>query len=259
MTDAWDEGRSGSTPLALATEAGRLHGRVAIVTGASQGIGRAVALALAIGGARVHLLGRHLERLQLVASHHPADCLPLVVDLTNREGVAAAAAELLAMKEPVDLLVHCGGKFVRGSVDDLDLQAIDEQLELSLNAPYQLTRLLLPRLRERPSDVVFVNTTARPASGLAAYAAGKAAQRALVDALREELRGQQIRVLSVVTGRTATAMQERVFELEGRMAVYRPDLLLQPSDVAAVVVDAISLHRRAEVMEVRIRPSAASY
>ena len=102
--------------------------------------------------------------------------------------------------------------------------------------------------------MVFINSSA----GLAArghvgqYAATKHALKAVADSLREEVNSDGVRVTSVFVGRTATPMQEEVHRLEGRP--YRPEWLLQPSDIAEIIVSALSLPRIAEVTDISIRP-----
>jgi NADP-dependent 3-hydroxy acid dehydrogenase YdfG len=109
-------------------------------------------------------------------------------------------------------------------------------------------------LKLQRGQVVFINSssalTAKPSS--AQYDATKHALKAVADSLRGEVNQLGIRVLSVYLGRTATEMQERIHILEGRP--YRPDLLLQPEDVASVVINALSLPDTAEVTDIHIRP-----
>jgi short-subunit dehydrogenase len=241
----------------------RFVGRRAAVTGASQGIGRAIALALAGEGAHVVLLGRREQALRDVAREATSDghgrCATLVVDLESDQSIRRAADGLLEAGEPVDLVVHCGGQYARGGIQEGAVSDLDLQYTLSVRAPYLLTQLLLSKLRAQPSDVVFLGSPVRPTAELIAYACGHAAQQALVRALREEVSRQQIRVLNVFPGRTATPRQELIFELEGRPEAYSPELLLQPNDIAQLVLDALGMPRRAEVTELWLRPSQPSY
>jgi NADP-dependent 3-hydroxy acid dehydrogenase YdfG len=89
------------------------------------------------------------------------------------------------------------------------------------------------------------------------YASTQHALRAIADALRAEVNSDGVRVLTVYLGRTATARQARIFQLEGRR--YSPDLLMQPDDVAQMVMAALLLPRTAEVTEIRMRPLIKSY
>jgi len=123
-----------------------------------------------------------------------------------------------------------------------------------VRGPYLLTQCLLPLLRRRPGQVVFINSSAglTARANVGQYAATKHALKAVADSLRDEVNRDGVRVLSVFPGRTATPTQEALHRLEGRP--YRPERLLQPADVAAVVVHALGLPRTAEVTEIKIRP-----
>ena len=94
-------------------------------------------------------------------------------------------------------------------------------------------------------------------AGVGQYASTQHALRAIADALRAEVNSDGVRVLTVYLGRTATARQKRIFQLEGRQ--YTPELLMQPEDVAHMVMAAIRLPRTAEVTEIRMRPLVKSY
>jgi NADP-dependent 3-hydroxy acid dehydrogenase YdfG len=123
-----------------------------------------------------------------------------------------------------------------------------------VRAPYLLTQSLLPLLRSRRGQIVFINSSAGHVArgNVGQYAATKHALRALADSLREEVNADGIRVLSVYPGRTATPMQAKLHAVEQKE--YRPDDLLQPQDVAAVVANALSLPRSAEVTDIHVRP-----
>ena len=124
----------------------------------------------------------------------------------------------------------------------------------NVRGPYLLTQELLPLLLERQGQVVFINSSAglTARANIAQYAATKHALKALADGLRDEVNPRGVRVLSVFPGRTATPTQQKLCGEEGRP--YRPARLLQPEDVAAVVVNALCLPRTAEVTEIKIRP-----
>ena len=106
---------------------------------------------------------------------------------------------------------------------------------------------------------MFVNSTVglEARAGVGQYASTQHALRAIADALRAEVNSDGVRVLSVYLGRTATARQARIFRLEGRH--YAPELLMQPDDVAEIVLAALRLPRTAEVTEIRMRPLVKSY
>jgi NAD(P)-dependent dehydrogenase (short-subunit alcohol dehydrogenase family) len=235
-----------------------LAGKVAVITGASGGIGEAIALALAREGVRLLLAGRSAERLDLVAER-ARDFSPGVetfaADLTDDDRIHALAAHAVGKFGGVDLLIHSIGYFAGGLVATAPVKDLDRLYRVNVRSPYLLTQSLLPSLISRQGQVVFVNSGAgfQPArAGWAAYAASKHALRALADGLREEVHPQGVRVITVFPGRTATAMQEEVHRYERQP--YDPARFMQPQDVAAVTLNALSLPRTAEVTEVRVRP-----
>ncbi len=137
---------------------------------------------------------------------------------------------------------------------------LDLQYATNVRAPYVLTKRLLPLLTASRGQIVFVNSSAglnakRPDAGQ--YAATKHALRAIADSLREEVNPEGVRVLSVYLGRTATPLQEALFREQGKD--YHAEMLLQPEDVASVVVQTLMLPPTAEVTEISIRPMRKSY
>ena len=232
--------------------------RVALVTGAGSGIGRAVALALAGRGAILWLVGRTLDTLEAVATDArrlgaQAVCCP--ADLSRDEDVHALVAAVRTGAPGLDILVHSAATIAMGPVEAAPVEELDRQYRVNLRAPYLLTQALLPLLRARRGQVVFINSSA----GLTAvpqfsqYSATKAALKALADSLRGEVNASGVRVLTVYPGRTATPMGQEVHAMEGKP--YRPETLAQPEDVAALVVDAIAAPASLEVTELVLRPA----
>lgn len=235
-----------------------LQGKTALVTGASGAIGRAVALALAERGAALFLSGRDPVRLaeteERVRRAGAAAVGSLAADLAPEGAVEELAGRLEERFGGADVLVHSLGAYAAGPVAETPVTELDRQVAVNLRVPYRLTRRLLPGLIERRGQVVFLGSSAgaRPRGGLSAYAASKAALRALADALRDEVNPVGVRVLSIFPGRTASAMQREVHRLEGE--AYDPARLLQPADVAAAIVAALELPDSAEVTDLHIRP-----
>lgn len=239
-----------------------LEGQSALVTGASGGIGGAVALALAERGVRLLLSGRSEERLEVVAeqARHAAGPFGASVevvpaDLADGDALRGLADRARRGLTGPDLLIHALGSFHSGTIADTPATELDRQLRINLRAPYELTRLLLPGLRARQGQVVFVSSSAAldPRGPIATYAASKAALTALAKVLRDEVNPDGVRVLTVFPGRTASAMQSEVHRLEGK--AYNPKTLLQPSEVALSIVHALELARTAEVTDIHIRPA----
>ncbi|HEV8580058.1 MAG TPA: SDR family oxidoreductase [Thermoanaerobaculia bacterium] len=235
-----------------------LFDKVALVTGASSGIGQAIAEALAAEGARLLLSGRSGEKLDQVADRVRASS-PAVeafaADLAEDDAVQALAARAQVTFGGVDVLIHSIGLFVAGLFETSPVEDLDRQYRINTRVPYLLTQALLPSLIERQGQVVFINSSTGfhpPRAGWVGYGASKHALRALADGLRDEVNKKGVRVITVYPGRTATSMQEEVHRYEGKP--YDPARFLQPADVAAAVVNAVSLPRTAEVTDLHIRP-----
>jgi NADP-dependent 3-hydroxy acid dehydrogenase YdfG len=237
----------------------RLAGHTAVVAGATSDIGRAICESLARAGARLCLLGRDVGTLHALAKSVATDTWPCAVDLTQDSSVADLATRLDRDLGHVDILIHSAGVFEMGPHERAPAAHLDHQYRTNVRGPYLLTQALLPLIRARRGQIVFVNSTAglEARAGVGQYASTQHALRALADALREEVNADGVRVLSVYLGRTATARQELIFQLEKRP--YSPELLMQPADVAEIVLAALQLPRTAEVTEIRMRPLVKSY
>jgi short-subunit dehydrogenase len=231
-----------------------------VVTGASSGVGRALALALAGRCEYVALVGRDAARLAAVSHEvqsHGARAGCFVADLELRESAVRLARELQAGLPALSVLVHSAGCFVSGPLEAAAADDFDRAIDVNLRAPYVLTRELSGALCAGRGDVVFINSSVvgQRRAGLAAYAASKQGLLGLADSLRQEINPSGVRVLSVFLGATATPMQEQIYSREGR--AYQPETLLQPADVARIVLEVIAMPRGAEVTDLHLRPATA--
>jgi NADP-dependent 3-hydroxy acid dehydrogenase YdfG len=234
----------------------------AVITGASSAIGRAIATAIASTGAAVCLSGRNHARLEATANEVSAKAREVLIcksDLTVDSAVKKLAGHLRRKFEAIDVLVHCAGEFTRGRIESTPVQELDTLYRANVRLPFILTQALLPLLKLRPGQIVFINSPqgleARASTSL--YASTQHALKAFADSLRQEINAEGIRVLSVYPGRTATARMKGLYMAEGRK--YQPDLLLQPGDIAQIVLASLQLPRTAEVTNIEIRPLIKSY
>jgi len=229
---------------------------VAVVTGASSGIGRAVARALA-PEMSLCLTGRDAGRLEEAAHEIGAGAGRVLVhrtDLGSEEAIRGLVESVATTLGRLDVLVHAAGAIRLGDLEHASADDLDELYRINLRAPFLLTKASLPLLKETRGQIVFVGSTAArvPAADNPLYAATKLAVGSLAGSVREHVNRHGIRVLTVLPGRTATPMQEAVHRREGRR--YEPATLLQPADVAEVIAAALRLPRTAEVTEVALRP-----
>ncbi|WKK25714.1 SDR family oxidoreductase [Streptomyces olivoreticuli] len=223
-----------------------------LITGSGSGIGAAVADRLLARGDELYLFARDAGRAKELAARFPG-AKTLVADLSNPDRISWALSQQ-TLPDRVDSLLHIAGVCDLGTIGDLTTRTWNRTLAANLIAPAELTRLFLPQLRVSQGHVVFVNSGA----GLNAhatwgvYAASKHGLKALADSLRAEEHGNGVRVTSVYPGRTATPMQAKVHQQEGKE--YDPAKWIDPDSVAKTILLAVDLPRDAEINDLTVRP-----
>ena len=225
----------------------RFQHKRALVTGASSGIGQAIALALTAQGAQIHAVARNWPKTTTSWQLHNAD-------FTDEADVKRLAVEVSASTTPLDLVIHCAGVLEIGAVADFSITQLDTMYQVNVRAPFLLTQLLLPQLVQSKGQILFINSSAAisPNTALAGYSSSKAALKLIADCLRMEVNPSGVRVMSVYPGKTASAMQQRAHELTGKP--YDAASLMQPEDVAQMVISALALPKTAEMTDLHIRP-----
>jgi NADP-dependent 3-hydroxy acid dehydrogenase YdfG len=241
---------------------GSLKKEVAVVTGASSGIGRAIAVALAGQGAEICLVARRRELLndvakEVVAVGSKAHVFP--VDITEDGQIGKLGEKVGGDFGKLNILVLCGGAIAHGPLEKSPLADLDAMYRANVRGHLAVVQTFLPLVRKCSGQIVFINSSAglRSPVGAGQFSATQHAFRALADTLRDEVNDDGVRVLSVYPGRTATPRIEALFREEGR--AYKPEALMQPEDVAVMVVHSLSLPRTAEVTDISIRPMLKSY
>jgi NADP-dependent 3-hydroxy acid dehydrogenase YdfG len=230
--------------------------RVVVVTGASSGIGRAIALTLADRGAMVCLIGRDLDRLK-TATESIADKSKIFyyqADLLVDEDIHRSIATIKSAHERIDILIHSAGIISIGNLETAPIEDFDRQYRLNVRAPYLLTQQLLDSIKVSQGQIVFINSSVcqNIKAGIGQYTATKQALKAIADCLRAEVNVDGVRVVSFYVGQTATPMQAALYDTTGR--TYQPERLLQSQDIANTVLHTISLSPTAEITDVHIRP-----
>jgi len=218
----------------------RVDGAVALVTGASSGIGAATAAALAAAGARLLLSGRDEARLAEVAGRTGG--VALACDLAAADGAARLARAAEEAAPGVDILVNNAGIGWAGPVGETPAAKVTELATVNLTAPVELTRLLVPGMvRRGRGGVVFVSSIAGVTGvrGEAVYAATKAGLATFAESLRYEVRGRGVCVSVVVPAVIDTPFFARRGRPYGRT---RP-APVPAGDVAAAIVAALE-HQR---------------
>jgi short-subunit dehydrogenase len=220
-----------------------------LVTGAGSGIGAAVTDALHARGDDLLLLARNDERAAELAERFPG-ARTIVADLADPDAVD----RVVGLPDRLDSLLHVAGVVELAPVAELDFHDLRETLDVNLVAPALLTRACLPALRAAQGIVVFVNSAAGLSAGASwsSYAASKFGLRALADSLRAEEMEYGVRVTTLFPSRTATPMQEKVHEQEGR--TYDSARWISPETVASTLLHVLDLPRDATIPEVTVRP-----
>lgn len=220
------------------TAAGALAGRVAVVTGASRGIGRAIAGALVAHGARVALVARATGPLDDAARALGDAATPFAADVGDAAQVAALAARVVDhYGHAPDLIVSNAGLFHVAPAHELSPAEFVATVNVNLVAPFLLIRALLPAMRTRGSGhVVTIGSIADRAifPENAAYAAAKHGARALHEVLRHELNGSGVRASLVSPGPVDTALWDDILA-QGR-AGYPPRAAMLPPEAVADAV-----------------------
>ncbi|HEX4881131.1 MAG TPA: SDR family oxidoreductase [Porticoccaceae bacterium] len=188
-----------------------LSGKTALVTGASGGIGAALARALAGAGAELVLTGRDGARLAALHRELDAPHRMVAADLTTPAGRATVIDACTALPGGLDILVNNAGVGAFGLLEDADPDAIERLLAVNLTAPILLTHGLLPLLhRAENAAVVNIGSAfgALGYPGFSAYCAGKFGLRGFSEALARELADSKVRILYLAPRATATAMND---------------------------------------------------
>lgn len=221
-----------------------------VITGAASGIGAALARRLADRGDRLVLVARNDSRAEELQRDF-AQAQVLVADLADPGTLNGLGRQV---DGAVDSLIHVAGVVELAPVERLRLADWEEQIAVNLTAPAVLTRELLPHLRRAVGTVVFVNSSAGLAASAdwSAYAASKFGLRAFADSLRAEEVERGVRVSTVYPSRTATPMQEKVHEQEGR--TYDSSRWISVETVVDTIVHVIDLSVDATIPDVTVRP-----
>jgi NADP-dependent 3-hydroxy acid dehydrogenase YdfG len=186
----------------------------ALVTGASKGIGRAVAVALAGTGLEIVITARNEKQLgEVVAEIHRqgGQARYRAVDLTYTDQIQELVDDIKIKNGKLDLLVHSAGVVYVGSCAELPVVRWQETLQVNLTIPFLLTQKCLP-LMSKGSRIVFINSVAgkNTFTEWAAYGASKAGLKAYADVLRQEVRSKGIRVTSIFPSSVDTSMHDHL-------------------------------------------------
>lgn len=240
--------------IEIPRELGRMDGRVAVVTGASSGIGAAIARELALKGGRVYAAARRAELIpgavgeELVAS---GNVIPTKLDVSKEEEVEALFTRLAA-EDPVDTIVLAAGVNVpKRRIGQLSSEDWRTLVDINLSGVFYCVRHSLDQLRERMGDVVIISSIAAswPDHSGPGYGATKSGLLGLARGMSRDEHMNGVRVSSILPGIVDTAILDKrpippTQELR--------DLMVKPEDVAAATLMAVSMPARTNLAEISI-------
>jgi NADP-dependent 3-hydroxy acid dehydrogenase YdfG len=250
-----------------------LSGTVALITGASSGIGAATARALAAEGAAVALLARRADRLDELKAEIDAaggNAITTPADVTDAEQVAAAVAATVAGLGRLDTLVNNAGLLRMGEAAHASLTEWDDLVSVNVSGVLYATRASLPHLigaaADSPrgvADVVTISSTggrvARP--GTAVYSLTKFGVNAFSEGIRQELIGKRVRVGLVEPGTVATEITKSIPAQDRQAQDQRTAgmVKLRPEDIADAVLYMVTRDRRVAVNEILVRSAEQTW
>jgi len=234
-------------------------GRVAVITGASSGIGEATARALAADGHRLALLARRADRVERLAEELGNRALAITADVTDRDSIVAAAERVQGELGGADILVNNAGVMLLAPFSSEQKTEIRQMVETNLLGAITTTEVFLDQLRDGGGDLVNISSvagrTARP--GNAVYAATKWGLGGWSESLRQELQ-PEIRVMVIEPGAVATELTDHITHADTKRAVQQMvgGMAIRPEDIAEVIAFAVARPRRMTLNEILIRPTA---
>jgi len=242
-----------------------LSAKVALITGASSGIGKATALLFAERGIKVALVARRqkkLEALKKQIDRIGGTAEFLVADVADESGAVAAAEWAQRTFDSVDILVNNAGIVRPGTVESQDSQEWRDTFNINLLAPMYMSKALLPGMKSRGSGHI-VNISSNAAkipggAGQSSYAVSKYGITAFSSSLRKEVADYGIRVTIVEPGTTETDVAESIPTEEARNAMYahvHKETVMKAEDIAGAIYYAVSQPERVNVSEIWLTPT----
>ncbi len=224
-----------------------LKGKMALITGGSRGIGKAIALALAEEGVNVAITGRNEEKLKAVVQEIEQKGVKsayAVFDITSKTEVYGALEKLQKDFGKIDVLVNNAGIAAFGGILEMEDEKWEEIVKTNLFGAYYVVKAVVPSMVERKTgDIINISSTAglKGNAMTSAYSASKFGLIGMSESMMLELRKQNIRVTTLMPSTIASDMSKEVLKITDG----NPEKVLQPEDFAELVVDLLKLNKRA--------------
>jgi NADP-dependent 3-hydroxy acid dehydrogenase YdfG len=233
-------------------------GRVAVITGASSGIGEVTARALAADGYRLALLARRADRIQALADELGNGAVAIEADVTARDSLVAAAERVQQELGGADVLVNNAGVMLLAPFSSEQQTEIRQMVEVNLLGAMTTTEVFLHQLRDGGGDLVNISSVAGRTAGpgSAVYNATKWGLNGWSEALRQELQ-PDVRVMLIEPGAVATELTDHITDADTKQAIeqYYENESITAEDIAEVIAFAVSRPRRMTLNEILIRPT----
>lgn len=237
----------------------RESGRIAVITGASSGIGEATARALASDGHHLALLARRADRVETLAAELGNGSLAIEADVTDCASIVAAAKRVQSELGGADILVNNAGVMLLAPFSSDQKTEIRQMVETNLLGAMTTTEVFLDQLRDGGGDLVNISSVAgRTArAGASVYNATKWGLNGWSEALRQELH-PDVRVMIIEPGAVATELVDHITDANAKQATERryKEATITAEDIASVIAFAISRPRRMTLNEILVRPTA---
>ena len=234
----------------------QLKNKIALITGASSGIGKATALLFAKEGAFVILTARHLDKLKIVEeeiknNNGKADSFSM--DITNRRQINKTIKKIIKKYKKIDILVNSAGIAKWGSIEDCTYKDFEDQVKFNLTGSFNTIKEIIPyMIKQKSGSIVNIitSTVKNTKAGRAAYAASKYGQAGLSNAVHEDLKNKGISVVAVYPSKTNTPIHDPYM---GKNDPERKTML-KPEQVAKVILEAALIPASNDVKELFINP-----
>ncbi|MBO1766626.1 SDR family oxidoreductase [Allobranchiibius sp. GilTou38] len=233
--------------------------KVAVITGASSGIGASTARALAAAGYTVALIARRAERIEALAGELDNGSIAIAADVTDRDTLVAAAGRVEKELGRVDVLLNNAGVMLLGPFDAERKDDYKQMLDVNLLGAITATEVFLPLLRaDGGGDLVNLSSvagrTARPGNGV--YAATKWGLNGWSEALRQELQ-PDVRVIVIEPGAVATELTDHITHEETKRGAEKmyEQMAITPEDIAEIIAFAVTRPKSVSLNEILVRPT----
>jgi len=230
-----------------------LKNKVALITGAGKGIGKAIALALAAEGVHVGLIARSEIPLAETAAEirrQNVKAAYAMADTSDRKSLEAAVQSITNELGPIDILINNAGTGKFGKFLELEVEEWEQQVKVNLFGVYYTTRAVLPQMIEKQSgDIINISSTAgkNGSAVTSAYSASKFGVFGLSESLMQEVRKQNIRVTTLAPSTIVTDLA-----YSANLVTGDPERVMHPDDFAELVIAHLKLNRRMLVKETTV-------